>query len=152
MRLRINGKQREFRGDPSTPLLWVLREQFKLTGAKFGCGIAQCGACTVHLNGRATRSCVTPMSAAEGGRVVTIEGLEGQTGEAVQEAWRSLDVPQCGYCQPGQIMTASALLSEKPRPSDEDIDAAMTGNVCRCCTYPRVRKAIHQAAHKLEGA
>ncbi|HSR70730.1 MAG TPA: (2Fe-2S)-binding protein [Acidobacteriota bacterium] len=151
MRLQINGKRMEYSGDPAVPLLWVLREQFKLTGTKFGCGIAQCGACTVHLNGRATRACVTPVSAAGGGRVVTIEGLSGDTAEAVQNAWRGLDVPQCGYCQSGQIMTAVALLSQKPAPEDRDIDAAMTGNVCRCCTYPAIRKAIQQAAESLEG-
>ncbi|HSR51668.1 MAG TPA: (2Fe-2S)-binding protein [Acidobacteriota bacterium] len=151
MRLRINGKQMQFEGDPQTPLLWVLREHFKLTGTKYGCGIAQCGACTVHLNGRATRSCVMPVSAAAGGRVVTIEGLSGDAAEAVQEAWRGLDVPQCGYCQSGQIMTAVALLSQKANPEDEDIEAAMTGNVCRCCTYPNIRRAVRQAAQSLEG-
>ncbi len=150
MRLRINGEKVEYQGDPGTPLLWVLREQFQLTGTKFGCGIAQCGACTVHLNGRATRACVTPMSVVKGKQVITIEGLSGQTAASVQQAWRGLDVPQCGYCQSGQIMTAVALLTHKPQPSDQDIDAAMTGTVCRCCTYPRIRQAIHQAARQLE--
>lgn len=147
----VNGEAHQVDVPADKPLLWVLREDLGLTGTKYGCGIAQCGACTVHLNGRATRSCVMPVSAATGGRVVTIEGLSGDAAEAVQKAWRGLDVPQCGYCQSGQIMTAVALLSQKANPEDGDIEAAMTGNVCRCCTYPNIRRAVRQAAQNLEG-
>ena len=132
--------------DPSTPLLWVLRENLGLTGTKYGCGMAQCGACTVHLNGEAIRSCVAPVSRAEGKEVTTIEGLSPDLSHPLQRAWMAEDVPQCGYCQSGQLMSAAVLLREKPRPSDEDIDEAMTGNICRCGTYPRIRKAIHRAA------
>jgi isoquinoline 1-oxidoreductase alpha subunit len=135
--------------DPDTPLLWVLREELGLTGTKYGCGAAQCGACTVHLDGQAVRSCVTPVTAAEGRRVTTIEGVSGKVAQAVQEAWNRLDVVQCGYCQSGQIMSAVALLSEVTRPTDADIDAAMTGNLCRCATYVRIRAAIHEAAKTL---
>jgi isoquinoline 1-oxidoreductase subunit alpha len=131
---------------PETPLLWVLRDELKLTGTKFGCGIAQCGACTVHVNGSPQRACITPISSVENARVVTIEGLSGATAEAVQAAWQTLDVPQCGYCQSGQIMSAVALLTETPTPTDEDIDLAMAGNICRCATYSRIRAAIHIAA------
>jgi isoquinoline 1-oxidoreductase alpha subunit len=132
--------------DPSTPLLWVLRENLGLTGTKYGCGMALCGACTVHLNGEAIRSCVAPVSRAAGKEVTTIEGLSSDVGRALQQAWIAQDVPQCGYCQSGQIMAAAVLLREKPRPTDADIDDAMSGNICRCGTYPRIRRAIHLAA------
>jgi isoquinoline 1-oxidoreductase alpha subunit len=144
--LEVNGKRAEVDVDPTTPLLWVLRETLGLTGTKFGCGAAQCGACTVHVDGSARRSCVMPVSAAAGKKVTTIEGLSGKTGEALKQAWIDLDVPQCGYCQTGQIMSAAVLLAEKDAPSDEDIDACMSGNVCRCATYVRIRAAIHRAA------
>jgi isoquinoline 1-oxidoreductase subunit alpha len=134
--------------EPNTPLLWVLRDDLRLTGTKFGCG-AQCGACTVHMDGRAVRSCVTPASAAQGREVITIEGVSGTVARAVQDSWRSLDVVQCGYCQSGQIMSAIALLAELPDPSDDDIDAAMTGTVCRCATYVRIRAAIKDAARAI---
>ena len=151
--LKINGTSQEVDVDPSTPLLWVLRDTLGLVGAKFGCGIAQCGACTVHLNGEAVRSCSVPISAAADADVTTIEGLASPDGtlHAIQEAWIAIDVPQCGYCQSGQIMSAAALLEQNPKPSDEDIDIAMAGNICRCGTYVRIRKAIHQAAAKLNG-
>jgi isoquinoline 1-oxidoreductase subunit alpha len=128
------------------PLLWAIREAAGLTGAKYGCGIGQCGACTVHLDGKPIRSCVTPISAAAGKSVTTIEGISGMTADAVQRAWETLDVVQCGYCQPGQIMSAIALLDEKPSPTDTDIDVAMSVNLCRCATYMRIRAAIHEAA------
>ena len=145
--LTINGKPRNVEVDPSTPLLWVLRENLDMTGTKFGCGMALCGACTVHLDGQPIRSCSTPVSAAVGKRVTTIEAVGASaTGKKVQDAWKSIDVPQCGYCQSGQIMSAVALLEAKPKPTDADIDAAMSGNICRCGTYPRIRAAIHQAA------
>jgi isoquinoline 1-oxidoreductase alpha subunit len=146
-RLTINGKTREVNADPSTPLLWVIRDTLGMTGTKFGCGAQLCGACTVHLDGKPVRSCGTPLSAALGKKVTTIEGV-GTTavGKKVQHAWAELDVPQCGYCQSGQIMSASALLASKPNPTDADIDAAMAGNICRCGTYPRIRAAIHKAA------
>ena len=149
--LTVNGESRNLDVDPNTPLLWVLREQLSLTGTKFGCGIAQCGACTVHLNGSPIRSCVTPISAAAGQNVTTIEGVSSPTGElhAVQQAWIDEQVPQCGYCQSGQIMSAIALLDRAPNPSDEQIDQAMSGNVCRCGTYSRVRKGVHSAAAAL---
>jgi len=150
-KLTVNGTIVEYDGDPSMPLLWYLRDVKGLTGTKFGCGIAQCGACTVHLNGEPRRSCVTPMSMLDGADVVTIEGANGKVTDAVRAAWVALDVPQCGYCQSGQIMSAVGLLSEIARPSDRDIDLAMTGNVCRCCTYHRIRAAIHDAAYRLEG-
>jgi isoquinoline 1-oxidoreductase alpha subunit len=149
--VRINGQTRQVEAEPDTPLLWVLRDELRLTGTKFGCGIAQCGACTVHIDGRAARSCVTPISGVAGRDIVTIEGLSGKTAEAVQAAWRAHDVPQCGYCQSGQVMSAVALLAEKPRPDDADIDAAMTGNVCRCATYQRIRAAIRDAARQAGG-
>ncbi|HBJ90928.1 MAG: (2Fe-2S)-binding protein [Gammaproteobacteria bacterium] len=140
----INGEQQTVDVDPSKPLLWVLREQLALTGTKFGCGIAQCGACTVHIDGQAMRSCVTPISRVEGRQVTTIEGLRSDDGELhpLQQAWIEHQVPQCGYCQAGQLMSASALLSNNPSPSDADIDAAMSGNICRCGMYGRIREAI----------
>ena len=146
--LSINGKPRMLDVDPSTPLLWVIRDYAGLTGTKFGCGIAQCGACTVHVDGRPVRSCVTPASAAVGRQVTTIEGVEGADGDLhpVQQAWIDEQVPQCGYCQSGQIMAAAALLDRIPSPTDADIDAAMSGVVCRCGTYPRIRKGIKRAA------
>ena len=146
MKLNVNGRDLDADAAPDTPLLWVLRDHLNLTGTKFGCGAALCGACTVHLDGLPIRSCVTPASAAEGRRVTTIEGLSADRSHAVQRAWLELDVPQCGYCQSGQIMAAAALLDGKPDPTDADIDAAMAGNICRCGTYPRIRKAIHRAA------
>jgi isoquinoline 1-oxidoreductase alpha subunit len=149
MTIRINGTERTVDVEDDIPLLWVLRDELRLTGTKYGCGVAQCGACTVHVDGRATRSCVTPAAALSGRNVVTIEGVSGDVARAVQDAWRRLDVVQCGYCQSGQIMSAIALLSEIRRPSDADIDAAMSGNVCRCATYVRVRAAIHEAAKTL---
>ena len=149
--LRVNGTSRTVDVEPDTPLLWVLRDDLKLTGTKFGCGVAQCGACTVHINGQAVRSCVTPVGAVRGRQVVTIEGVSGTVAKAVKEAWRRLDVVQCGYCQSGQVMSAIALLSEIRRPSDDDIVAAMTGNVCRCATYVRIRAAIREAARTLGG-
>jgi aerobic-type carbon monoxide dehydrogenase small subunit (CoxS/CutS family) len=142
----VNGKRVNLDVDPSTPLLWVIREQLSLTGTKYGCGMAQCGACTVHINGEAVRSCVATVSRAEGKAVTTIEGLSADLSNPLQRAWLEEDVPQCGYCQSGQLMSAAVLLREKPKPSDEDIDEAMTGNICRCGTYPRIRKAIHRAA------
>jgi isoquinoline 1-oxidoreductase alpha subunit len=146
IQLEVNGETRQVQADPDTPLLWVLRDELRLTGTKFGCGIAQCGACTVHVDGRPRRACVTPVKAVAGRKITTIEGLQGPTAVAVQSAWTALDVPQCGYCQSGQIMSAVALLSEVPAPSDEQIDHAMAGNLCRCATYVRIRKAIHKAA------
>jgi len=144
--LVVNRKHVSVDVDPSTPLLWVIRETLGLPGTKYGCGIAQCGACTVHLDGRAARSCVTPVSAAVGHRITTIEGLSGAVCDALKHAWIDLEVPQCGYCQTGQIMSAAVLLAEEPAPTDADIDACMAGNVCRCATYVRIRSAIHQAA------
>jgi isoquinoline 1-oxidoreductase subunit alpha len=132
-----------------TPLLWVLRDHLAMTGTKYGCGLALCGACTVHVDGIATRSCVLPLRAVEGKSITTIEGLSKDRRHAVQLAWMEIDVPQCGYCQSGQIMSAAALLNGNPRPSDADIDAAMSGNICRCGTYPRIRQAIHRAAELL---
>jgi isoquinoline 1-oxidoreductase alpha subunit len=146
MRLTINGKSHEVDVDPNTPLLWVIREQVGLTGTKYGCGVAQCGACTVHVNGAAVRSCVMPVSAAAGAKITTIEGLaKGKTLTKVQQAWIKHEVPQCGYCQCGMIMAATALLAQKPKPTDADIDAAIT-NICRCGTFQEVRAAIHDAA------
>jgi isoquinoline 1-oxidoreductase subunit alpha len=146
VKLRVNGQERSFDGDPSMPLLWYLRDELGLTGTKFGCGIAQCGACTVHLDGTAVRSCQTAMSDADGVEVVTIEGLDPQGNHPVQKAWRDHNVPQCGYCQAGQIMQAVSFLKDTPKPNDSDIDAAMSGNLCRCGTYQRIRAAIKQAA------
>jgi isoquinoline 1-oxidoreductase subunit alpha len=151
MRLNINGKEQVVNDvDEATPLLWVLRDHLGLVGTKYGCGVAQCGACTVHLNGAAVRSCSIPVSAVAGQKVTTIEGLAGKDGKlnAVQAAWVENDVAQCGYCQAGQIMSATALLKSNPKPTDADIDAAMAGNLCRCGTYIRIRKAIHAAAAK----
>jgi isoquinoline 1-oxidoreductase subunit alpha len=147
--VNINGRDMQADVDPETPLLWVLRDSLGLTGTKYGCGMALCGACTVHIDGEPMRSCVTPVSAVAGKKVTTIEGLSTDRSHPVQKAWIELDVPQCGYCQSGQIMSAIALLSEIRRPSDADIDAAMSGNVCRCATYVRVRAAIHEAAKTL---
>jgi isoquinoline 1-oxidoreductase alpha subunit len=148
--LKINGETRTLNADPESPLLWVLRDELGMTGTKFGCGIASCGACTVHWDGVPIRSCQTMVGDVEGAEITTIEGVNGKAAKAVQAAWTELDVPQCGYCQSGQIMAATALLSETPKPSDDDIDAAMDGNVCRCATYSRIRKAIHAAAEKME--
>lgn len=145
--LTINGKSCQIDLPADTPLLWALRDYLGLTGTKFGCGMALCGACTVHLDGEPTRSCVTPVSAAVGKQIVTIEAInQDETGKKIQEAWLSLGVPQCGYCQSGQVMAATALLKHNPKPTDADIDKAMSGNICRCGTYPRIRAAIKQAA------
>jgi isoquinoline 1-oxidoreductase alpha subunit len=146
----VNGEAHSFDGDAQMPLLWYLRENAKLTGTKFGCGIAMCGACTVHLDGFPIRSCSTPIEAAAGSAITTIEGAKSPAAKAIVAAWRDLDVVQCGYCQSGQIMSATALLEETPEPTDDDIDAAMSGNVCRCATYVRIRAAIHQAAQTLK--
>ncbi|MEN3352792.1 MAG: isoquinoline 1-oxidoreductase subunit alpha [Betaproteobacteria bacterium] len=148
--LDVNGKKYDIDVDPEMPLLWAIRDAIGLTGTKYGCGIAMCGACTVHVDGQATRSCSMPVSAAVGRRVTTIENVaSSRAGKAVQTAWEKLDVVQCGYCQSGQIMSAAALLTEKPKPSDADIDAAMAGNVCRCATYVRIRAAIKEAARSV---
>jgi isoquinoline 1-oxidoreductase subunit alpha len=149
--LKINGSMREVSVDPATPLLWVLRDTLGLVGTKFGCGIAMCGACTVHVNGTPVRSCSTPIAQMDGAEITTIEGLARPDGKlhALQKAWVALDVAQCGYCQSGQIMSAAALLQHNPKPTDADIDDAMAGNVCRCATYIRIRKAIHEAAAEL---
>ena len=144
--LNVNGQDRKLELPAETPLLWALRDTLTLTGTKYGCGVGLCGACTVHLDGNAVRSCVTPVSAAAGKKVVTIEGLASGNSHPLQVAWIAEDVPQCGYCQSGQIMTAAALLAKNPSPSDDDITNAMTGNLCRCGTYNRIRKAIHRAA------
>ena len=145
--LNVNGKSMQADAEPETPLLWVLRDSLQMTGTKFGCGMQLCGACTVHLDGKPVRSCGTPVSAAVGKKVTTIEAIGAtEVGKKVQAAWRELDVPQCGYCQSGQIMSATALLTANPKPTDADIDKAMDGNVCRCGTYPRIRAAIHKAA------
>ncbi|WP_029010415.1 (2Fe-2S)-binding protein [Azospirillum halopraeferens] len=144
--LNINGQEREVDVPADMPLLWVLRDELNMTGTKFGCGIAQCGACTVHIDGTPTRSCVTPVEAAAGTAITTIEGVQGKAAQAVQAAWQKMDVVQCGYCQSGQIMSAIALVAENQNPSDEDIDAAMDGNVCRCATYQRIRAAVKDAA------
>jgi isoquinoline 1-oxidoreductase alpha subunit len=149
--VQVNGESRSLDVSPDTPLLWVLRDHLGLTGTKYGCGMAQCGACTVQIDGVPTRSCVTPVEAVEGQQIVTIEGLAGPQAEAVRAAWQQLDVPQCGYCQSGQIMAAAALLTDTPKPSDGDIDAAMSGNLCRCATYARIRAAIHRAAESMGG-
>ncbi len=150
--ITVNGKTVEVDAAPDTPLLWVLRDHLGLTGTKYGCGIALCGACTVHIDGAATRSCILPLKALAGKSITTIEGLSPDRSHPVQRAWIEIDVPQCGYCQSGQIMSAAALLRGKPVPSDADIDAAMAGNLCRCGTYPRIRKAIHRAAELLPTA
>ena len=149
----VNGKAASVDAEPDMPLLWALREDLQLTGTKFGCGMALCGACTVHLDGQPVRSCSTPLSAAAGKKVVTIEAIgNSKAGKAVQAAWVKHDVPQCGYCQSGQIMSATALLTAKPRPSDKDIDEAMSGNICRCGTYNQIKAAIKDAATALQGA
>ena len=148
--LTVNGQKRVVAVDEDVPLLWVLRDELGLTGTKYGCGIAQCGACTVYVDGSPVRSCVTPAAAVDGKEVTTIEGLSGRAAEAVQAAWNVLDVPQCGYCQSGQIMSATALLIGNRKPTDENIDAAMSGNICRCATYNRIRAAIHDAARRME--
>lgn len=149
--LEVNGRKVALDVDASTPLLWVLRDQLRLTGTKYGCGMGQCGSCTVHVDGTAVRACVTPASALAGRKITTIEGLAGPTADAVKQAWVALEVPQCGYCQTGQIMSACALLQDKPQPSDADIDLGMAGNLCRCATYVRIRGAIHQAAGLAKG-
>jgi isoquinoline 1-oxidoreductase alpha subunit len=150
-RLTVNGKPVSVDADPSSPLLWALREELHLTGTKFGCGMALCGACTVHLDGQPVRSCSTPISAAEGKKITTIEGVSSvKVGKVVQAAWTKIDVPQCGYCQSGQIMSATALLVRNPAPKDADIVAAMSGNICRCGTYNQIRAAIHDAAAQLK--
>ena len=147
--LSVNGTSRKLDIDAGMPLLWALRDVLRMTGTKFGCGQGLCGACTIHIDGKPTRSCITPASAAVGKRITTIEAVGGTpAGKKIQAAWRALDVPQCGYCQSGQIMSASALLAATPRPTDADIDGAMAGNICRCGTYPRIRAAIKQAAGK----
>jgi isoquinoline 1-oxidoreductase alpha subunit len=147
--LQVNGKKWEVDVSPDTPLLWVIRESLGLTGTKYGCGISQCGACTVHVNGEAVRSCVTAVSSVRGKEIVTIEGLSPDRSHPVQQAWIAEDVPQCGYCHSGQIMAAAALLARTPRPSDADINQAMSGNLCRCGTYQRIRRAIHRAAEMM---
>jgi len=155
-KFHVNGEQVDFRGAADTPLLWVLRDQLALTGTKFGCGMALCGACTVHVDGQPTRACVTPASTLEGKRVVTIEGItattQGKVARAVQAAWIDKDVVQCGYCQSGQVMAATALLMRNAAPSDADIDAAMSGNICRCGTYQRIREAVKSASSSLKKA
>ncbi|WP_417471850.1 (2Fe-2S)-binding protein [Leisingera sp.] len=148
----LNGRQVSVDADPDTPLLWAIRDELGLTGTKFGCGIGACGACTVHIDGSAARSCITYLSDVEGLSVTTIEGLDEDGNHPVQEAWRNLRVPQCGYCQSGQIMQAASLLKDTPNPSDEDIDAVMTGNLCRCMTYTRIRQAVREAATAMGGS
>jgi aerobic-type carbon monoxide dehydrogenase small subunit (CoxS/CutS family) len=148
----INGVTQDIDADPEMPLLWALRDILGMTGTKYGCGIGACGACTVHVDGQAMRSCLTTLGTVAGQSVITIEGLAAEGLHAVQQAWMDENVPQCGYCQAGQIMSAASLLSRNPQPTDEDIDSAMAGNLCRCGTYPRIRKAIHSAATKLGGA
>ena len=147
----LNGMRIRFEGDTDMPLLWAVRENAGLTGTKFGCGVGECGACTVHVDGEAARACMTPVALVEGRSVMTIEGLSGSVAHAVQAAWRRLDVVQCGYCQSGQIMSAVALLSRTPKPTDDEITQAMNGNICRCATYGRIRAAIHAAAKTMEG-
>ena len=149
IQLKVNGRSHSVDVPADAPVLWVLRDELGLVGTKFGCGVAQCGACTIHVDGVATRSCVTPMSAVHGKSITTIEGLSPDGTHALQRAWEELDVPQCGYCQAGQLMSAAALLKVKPRPTDDEIDAAMNGNLCRCATYLRIRQAIHRAGDLL---
>lgn len=146
----LNGEAKQVEANPDMPLLWVLRDELKMTGTKFGCGVASCGACTVHIDGFATRSCATFLGDIEGAEVTTIEGIDTPEARAIREAWVELQVPQCGYCQSGQIMSATALLEETPKPTDEDIDFAMEGNICRCASYARIRRAIHRAAEIME--
>jgi isoquinoline 1-oxidoreductase alpha subunit len=150
-RIKVNGQSHNVEALPDTPLLWVLRDNLKLTGTKFGCGVAQCGACTVYLDGSPLRSCSMPVSGIGDSEITTIEGLAGREAQAVQKAWVARDVPQCGYCQSGQVMSAIALLQTNKKPTDRDIDLAMNGNICRCATYVRIRAAIHDAAKSLEG-
>lgn len=149
MDLKINGKTVTVDVTPDTPLLWAIRDELNMTGTKFGCGMALCGACTVHMDGEPIRSCVTPVQAAQGRNITTVEGLNGKVAEAVQGAWAEMSVPQCGYCQSGQIMSATALLAKNKKPTDADIDAALSGNICRCGTYQRIRTAVHKAASRL---
>jgi aerobic-type carbon monoxide dehydrogenase small subunit (CoxS/CutS family) len=151
IKLTVNGQPRDVEVAGDTPLLWVLRDSLGLTGTKYGCGISLCGACTVHVDGAPTRSCITPVESVAGKAITTIEGLSPDRSHPVQKAWMEIDVPQCGYCQSGQIMSAVALLKQNPKPTDADIDAAMSGNICRCGTYPRIRKAIHKAAASASG-
>jgi len=146
IQLTVNGQKRQFDGDPDMPLLWFLRDELQLTGSKYGCGMGLCGACTVHVNGAAVRSCSTAMKSMAGKQVLTIEGLSAHGDHPLQKAWKQINVPQCGYCQPGQIMHAAALLKEKPKPTDADIDQGMQGNICRCGTYQRIRLAVKMAA------
>jgi isoquinoline 1-oxidoreductase subunit alpha len=146
IRLKVNGASKEYAGDPAMPLLWYLRDELQLTGSKFGCGMGLCGACTVHVNGEAARSCLTPMQSVSGKAILTIEGLSPAGEHPLQKAWEQHNVPQCGYCQAGQIMQAASLLKAKPKPTDHDIDEAMQGNICRCGTYQRIREAIKTAA------
>ncbi|MBI1202511.1 MAG: 2Fe-2S iron-sulfur cluster binding domain-containing protein [Rhodopseudomonas sp.] len=150
-RLKVNGQTHDIEALPDTPLLWVLRDNLHMTGTKFGCGVAQCGACTVYMDGSPLRACSMPVSGVENSEITTIEGLAGREAEAVQKAWVARDVPQCGYCQSGQIMSAIALLQANKNPTDQDIDLAMNGNICRCATYVRIRAAIHDAAQSLRG-
>jgi len=150
LKLNINGESQQISADPDTPLLWVIRDELDLTGTKFGCGVAACGSCTVHVDGKPTRSCVTPVSAVGEAEVTTIDSIDTAQAKAVQTAWQELDVVQCGYCQSGQIMSAVGLLTSNAKPSDEDIDAYMMGNACRCATYHRIRAAIHRASELLE--
>ena len=150
LKLTVNGRNRTVDVEPEMPLLWVLRDELGMTGTKFGCGMAQCGACTVHLDGQPVRSCQTAISDVGAAKITTIEGISGKVAETVQTVWANLDVPQCGYCQSGQIMSAVALLDDNKKPNDSDIDNAMTGNLCRCATYARIRSAIHEAARRLE--
>ena len=151
MKINVNGKSYNYTGDETTPLLWVIRDTFGLSGTKFGCGMAQCGACTVFIDNMPIRSCVTPVTVAKGKEVYTIEGVKGKQIDALRKAWADLDVPQCGYCQSGQLMSAAALLAQNSKPTDEDIDSAMSGNICRCATYYRIRKGVKQAATILQG-
>lgn len=151
IKLTVNGEPREIAASADTPLLWALRDELGLTGTKFGCGVAACGACMVHLDGAPVRSCQTYMGDIDGAYVTTIEGAQDATTEAIRAAWVELEVPQCGYCQSGQILSAAALLRDTPKPTDDDIDAAMDGNLCRCATYARIRKAIHRASEIMEG-
>ena len=150
-RLEVNGQRHQVDVDPGMPLLWVLRDELGLVGTKYGCGVAQCGACTVHVAGRPTRSCVMPIAALDGRPVTTIEGAAGPLAEAVMASWEEIQVPQCGYCQSGQMMTAIALLERNPKPLDDDVDASLAGNICRCASYARIRRAVHEAAARAEG-
>lgn len=150
-KLTVNGRRHQVDVEPDTPLLWVLRDEIGLIGPKYGCGVAQCGSCTVHVAGRPMRSCVLPIDRLDGRKVTTIEGVEGDVADAVRGAWETLQVPQCGFCQAGQMMTTIALLETRPEPTDDDIDGALAGNICRCATYPRIRRAVHDAAKRTGG-